>query len=103
MTRLIHDRFAKDYLSEILAPLGAVSPGREISSEVRQIDVYFTPFSESPDYLEKLGVLGKMATTPALFEAFRNPAGVSEILGCLIDTPQPSLRRGFFTQRANLP
>jgi hypothetical protein len=83
MTRLIHDRFAKDYLSEILAPLGIVSPGREVSSEVRQIDVYFTPNSPSPDDLAKLGVLGQMATTPALFEPFRNPAGVSEILGCL--------------------
>ena len=83
MTRLIHDQFAKDYLAELLSPLGTVNPGREVSSEVRQIDVYFTPNSPSDEYSQKLGVLGKMAATTALFEPFRNPVNSAEILGCL--------------------
>ncbi|HAG79659.1 MAG TPA: flagellar assembly protein H [Cyanobacteria bacterium UBA12227] len=83
MTRFIHDKFAKDYLSELLSPIGAVNPGREVSSEVRQIDVYFTPTTATPEYITKLGILGKMATTSALFEPFRNPVTVTEIRGCL--------------------
>lgn len=83
MTRLIHDKFAKDYLSELLSPLGSVNPGREVSPEVRQIDVYFTPTTAQPEYIEKLGLLGKMAITTALFEPFRNPVSVSEVLSCL--------------------
>ncbi|HBL14468.1 MAG TPA: flagellar assembly protein H, partial [Cyanobacteria bacterium UBA11162] len=42
--------------------------GREVSSEVRQIDIYFTPNPRINEYSQKLGVLGKMAATTALFE-----------------------------------
>ncbi|HBL14370.1 MAG TPA: flagellar assembly protein H, partial [Cyanobacteria bacterium UBA11162] len=83
MTRFIHDKFAKDYLSELLSPLGTVNPGREVSPEVRQIDVYFTPTTPIPNYREKLGLLGKMAQTTALFEPFRNPVSINEVRSCL--------------------
>jgi hypothetical protein len=83
MTRFIYDQFAKDYLSELLSPIGAVIPGRDVASEVREIDVYFTPSSAASDYVENLGLLGKMATTAALFEPFRNPVTVSEVRSCL--------------------
>ena len=83
MTRFIYDQFAKDYLSELLSPLGAVIPSRDVASEVREIDVFFTPSSAGSDYVENLGLLGKMATTAALFEPFRNPVTVSEVRSCL--------------------
>lgn len=83
MTRFAHDQFAKNYLCEQLSPLGIVNPGREINSEVRQIDVYFTPTTNASDYSQKLGMLGKMATTAALFEPYRNPVGVSDVCSCL--------------------
>jgi hypothetical protein len=83
MTRFIYDQFAKDYLSELLSPIGAVVPSRDVASEVREIDVYFTPSSAASDYVENLGLLGKMATTAALFEPFRNPVTVSEVRSCL--------------------
>ncbi len=83
MTRLIHDQFAKDYLSELLSPIGVVNPGREVASEVRQIDVYFTPTTQMPDYKNKLGLLGKMAETTALFEPFRNAVTVNEVQSCV--------------------
>ena len=83
MTRLIHDQFAKDYLSELLSPIGVVNPGREVASEVRQIDVYFTPTTRKPDYRDKLGLLGKMAETTALFEPFRNGVTVNEVQSCV--------------------
>lgn len=83
MTRFIHDRFAKEYLEELLSPIGTVNVGRDVTSEVREIDVYFTPSNAIPEYSETLGLLGKMANTTAIFEPFRNPANVSEICSCL--------------------
>ncbi|MEP6489923.1 flagellar assembly protein H [Microcoleus vaginatus GB2-A3] len=83
MTRFIHDLFAKEYLEELLSPIGTVNIGRDVSSEVREIDVYFTPSTAIPEYSETLGLLGKMANTTAIFEPFRNPANVSEICSCL--------------------
>jgi hypothetical protein len=83
MTRFIHDRFAKDYLAEMLSPIGTVNIGRDVTSEVREIDVYFTPTTVIPEYVETLGILGKMATSTAIFEPFRNPVSVSEVNSCL--------------------
>ncbi|MFB2977010.1 hypothetical protein [Microseira sp. BLCC-F43] len=83
MTRFIYDQFAKDYLSELLSPIGTVTPSRDVNSEVREIDVYFTPGTARADYVETLGILGKMATTTALFEPFRNPVSVSEVRSCV--------------------
>ena len=83
MTRFIHDRFAKEFLEELLSPIGTVNIGRDVTSEVREIDVYFTPGTAIPEYSETLGLLGKMASTTAIFEPFRNPANASEICSCL--------------------
>ena len=82
-TRFIHDLFAKEFLEELLSPIGTVNIGRDVTSEVREIDVYFTPSTAIPEYSETLGLLGKMASTTAIFEPFRNPANVSEICSCL--------------------
>jgi hypothetical protein len=83
MTRFIYDQFAKDYLSELLSPIGQVIASRDVASEVREIDVYFTPSTAAPDYMEMLGILGKMAIATALFEPFRNPVTVGEVCSCL--------------------
>ncbi len=102
MTRFIHDRFAKDYLEEALSPLGIVTLNLEVSSEVRFVDVFFTPTTVASDYTERLGTLGKMATSPAIFEPFRNPvsnAGISSCLGKLFDVRAELERRG---RRENL-
>ncbi len=82
MTRFIHDRFAKEYLEEMLSPIGTVNVGRDVTSEVREIDVYFTPGTPIPEYTENLGLLGKMASTTAIFEPFRNPIAVSDVWNC---------------------
>jgi hypothetical protein len=39
MTRFPHDQFAKQYLKELLSPLGGVETSRKVSGEVREIDV----------------------------------------------------------------
>ncbi|WP_333464344.1 flagellar assembly protein H [Microcoleus sp. herbarium7] len=96
MTRFIHDRFAKEYLEELLSPIGTVNIGRDVTSEVREIDVYFTPGTPIPEYSENLGLLGKMATTTAIFEPFRNPITISEVWSCtskLLDLQRESERQ----------
>jgi len=83
MTRFIHDRFAKEYLEELLSPVGTVNIGSDVTSEVREIDVYFTPNAAVPEYIESLGLLGRLANSTAIFEPFRNPVSVSEVISCL--------------------
>ncbi|MFN9400246.1 MAG: DUF4351 domain-containing protein [Dolichospermum sp.] len=84
MTRFIHDQFAKDYLEELLKPYGKVEAPSHVSGEVREIDVLFTPFPEQKADIASLGLLGKLATTLAIFEPFRNPASTEEICDCLL-------------------
>ncbi|MDM3862312.1 MAG: DUF4351 domain-containing protein [Aphanizomenon gracile PMC644.10] len=84
MTRFIHDQFAKDYLEELIKPFGEVQAASQVAGEIREIDVLFTPFPHQTTNVELLGLLGKLATTPAIFEPFRNPASTEEICDCLL-------------------
>lgn len=43
MTRFPYDQFAKDYLKELLQPLGEVETSRKVPAEIREVDVYFVP------------------------------------------------------------
>ncbi|MFP5271376.1 flagellar assembly protein H [Coleofasciculus sp.] len=83
MTRFPHDQFAKDYLDQLLSPIGNVETSRDIAGEVREVDVYFTPTSSPNDYLLSLGLLGRFATTSAVFEPFRNAVTPEQIRDCL--------------------
>ncbi|MEA5550533.1 hypothetical protein VB713_05990 [Anabaena cylindrica UHCC 0172] len=83
MTRFIHDQFAKQYFTELLTPYGEVETSKDITAEVRQIDVLFIPSSQPTQSLEKLGLLGRMATNYAIFEPFRNAVSKSEIRSCM--------------------
>ena len=83
MTTKPHDEFSKLYLKGMLSPFGQEV---EISFEVptgepQQVDVWFIPKSHQP--IAELGLLGKMATTPALLEAFRNPISEDDLFACL--------------------
>ncbi|NET73804.1 MAG: hypothetical protein F6K62_23580 [Sphaerospermopsis sp. SIO1G2] len=84
MTRFIHDQFAKQYLSELLSPLGTVEISKEIHSEGRQIDLLFTPSYSETENNKNLGLLGKLTYKPALFEPFRNPVNSRDIRTCMI-------------------
>ena len=79
-----HDQFSKDYLEELLKPYGEIQAPSRVAAEVREIDVLFSPFSQQNANLSTLGLLGKMATKPAIFEPFRNPAAKEEICDCLL-------------------
>ncbi|WP_341531875.1 hypothetical protein WKK05_38370 (plasmid) [Nostoc sp. UHCC 0302] len=84
MTRFIHDQFAKDYLEELLQPYGEVKAPSRVAGEVREIDVSFSPQIEQITNLEVLGLLGRFAATPAIFEPYRNAASNDEICDCLL-------------------
>jgi hypothetical protein len=47
MTQFPHDQFAKEYLKELLSPLGQVETGYDVVSERREFDVWFVP-TQSP-------------------------------------------------------
>ena len=83
MTRFIHDQFAKQYLTELLTPYGQVETSKDITAEVRQLDVLFIPSPQPTQSLETLGILGRMAANYAIFEPFRNAVSKSEIRSCM--------------------
>lgn len=83
MTRQPHDQFAKEYLEELLTPLGTIKKSEKVTSEVQEIDVWFSPSSSQPSGL-RLGLLEKMATSSCLLEPFRNPPSETDIRSCLL-------------------
>ncbi|MCT7982066.1 hypothetical protein NG796_02030 [Laspinema sp. A4] len=83
MTRFVYDQFAKQYLTELLSPFGEVEASRAIAAEVREVDVIFSPASDHPPEVAILGLLGRLATTVAIFEPFRNAVQPGEIRSCL--------------------
>lgn len=83
VTRFIHDQFAKEYLTQLLSSFGTVDISKKIASEVREVDVWFTPYSSDLDTRE-LGLLGQLMATPAIFEPFRNPITANDIRTCLL-------------------
>jgi len=82
MTRQVHDQLAKEYLEELLKPLGKVETSKDVKSEVQEIDVWFVPTTTSTN--SELGLLGKMAVTSCLFEPYRNAPNEVEIRSCLL-------------------
>lgn len=108
MTRFIYDQFSKDYLEELLSPYGIVSTSRRVVSEVREIDVYFTPRANvNWQQSQSLGLLGRAALgslTPSIFEPFRNPVQEDEICDCLVKLfdVRAALRRQAKRERVRL-
>lgn len=84
MTRQAHAQFAKQYLAELLTPLGEVETSRDVSSEVRQVDVSFVPKQSASIELQYLGLLGKIASSACLLEPFRNAPSAVEVRNCLL-------------------
>jgi hypothetical protein len=83
MTHNPHDEFVKEYLPELYKDYGIVTPSFSVSSEVRQVDVYFEPTKEVPTTPETLGLLGKLAQKPCLLEVYRNPVQLNQVRECL--------------------
>ncbi|MCT7960967.1 hypothetical protein NG791_09800 [Laspinema sp. D1] len=84
MTRFIYDQFTKQYIQELLRQLGQTETSKTMASERREIDIFFTPNPENIPDASHLGLLGRLATTPAVFEPFSNPVKPREICSCLV-------------------
>jgi hypothetical protein len=86
-TKNPHDSFAKDYLEELLSPLGKVTVSREIKDEPNEIDILFIPSSSpssSPSPLPaSIGLLSVLATQTAVIEAYRNQPTPKQVRNCL--------------------
>ncbi|MCC5670299.1 hypothetical protein LC653_42560 [Nostoc sp. CHAB 5784] len=68
-----HDKFAKQFLEELLSPFGEVKTNREVTDETRFVDVLFSPTPTSAVDAETLGLLGRIAVlNTTLLEPFRN-------------------------------
>lgn len=110
MTKFPHDQFAKDYLQELLSPLGEVETSKNVTAEVREIDVFFKPTSGNREYVQNLGLLGQMAATVAIIEPFRNPvksegifSGVAKLLNIRAEVLRKAQREGQRLEPAQLP
>jgi hypothetical protein len=62
---------------KLLPPVGYAN-----DAQVREIDVYFTPAANTPTD-SRLGLLHKLAATPATFEPFRKAVTVGELRSCI--------------------
>jgi hypothetical protein len=58
-----------------------VKTSLDVTAETQEIDVYFRP--TSPKIPPELGLLGRLAQTPCLFEPYRNPVTIEGIIACL--------------------
>lgn len=83
MSQFPHDQFMKEYIPELISEYGLVKAGDTLSSEVREIDVFFSPTQSVPTTPNTLGLLGKLAQTICLFEVFRKSVENHQILECI--------------------
>ncbi len=82
MTRTLHDSFAKDCMKELLSDFGDVETEKQITGEVREIDLFFQPHPTALEDLKALGLLGRMVSRPAILEPFRNAVPQWDICNC---------------------
>ena len=81
--RTPYDWLAKQLLLHLLQVRGSVETEHEIVTEPQSIDVVFVPNPDSREDAERLGLLGRMASTTSMFEAYSDAPSVSEIRDCL--------------------
>jgi len=82
MTRTKYDQFSKEFLAGLLDPFGTTAIDVAINSEVREIDLLFTPLMGVDP--SGLGLLGRIAQTPCIIEPYRNAPTDEDIRICLM-------------------
>jgi hypothetical protein len=83
MTKIPHDQLAKEFLQELLTPLGTVEHSFEVPGEPRFIDVWFRPNSPSGT-TQPLTLLERITATACSFECFHHPPSRQEIRNSLL-------------------
>ena len=88
MTQIPFDQLAKEFLQELLTPLGQVERSFEVPGEPKFVDVWFQPTTSTARNPvrnpESLTLLERITTTPCSFEPFRNPPNRQEMRRCLL-------------------
>ncbi|MCU0566582.1 MAG: flagellar assembly protein H [Oculatellaceae cyanobacterium Prado106] len=84
MSRINFDQFSKNFLEELLSPIGRVERSKEIPGEPKYADVYFIPAAPPSSSIPFLGVLGQFLVTACLLEPFRNAPSDTEIRDCIL-------------------
>ncbi len=97
MSKFPHDEFVKEYIPELCKQYGITTSGKVVSSERREIDVFFEPIKPQINQaLETLGLLGKIIQTTCLLEFYRNavtPEQIRECISKLFDLRQNEIRK----------
>ncbi len=83
MSQFPHDEFVKQYLPELISDYGIASSAENITSQRREIDVFFQPNKEIPNTSTSLGLLSKIIQNTCLFEVYRNPVKTHQVNDCL--------------------
>jgi hypothetical protein len=82
----MHNRFdhvGKKILRGTLAPGGAVASQLEVASaDAQAVDTFFEPDPQREAERRRIGLLGRMAEGPTMFELFRDPPGLDEMRAC---------------------
>ncbi|MEC4884959.1 MAG: hypothetical protein SAL70_27110 [Scytonema sp. PMC 1070.18] len=84
MTQKPYDQFAKQYLEELLSSFGEVEISREVTDEVRQVDVLFIPTLMLNAEVQTLGLLGKIVEKSCLLEPFSHQPSKTEVRNCIL-------------------
>ncbi len=84
MAKNVFDQFSKQFLEEILSPLGSVESSHEVSGETQLVDVCFVPNPQPTVIPPTLGILDRIIQTPCLIEPFRKQPTPNEIRSCLL-------------------
>ncbi|HEY9701587.1 MAG TPA: hypothetical protein V6C58_04035 [Allocoleopsis sp.] len=82
MPRKKHDQFAKEYIKELLTPLGEPKTSSDVNPETLQIDVLFKPSAKKAPPIPYLGLIANMVKTVSVFEIYRNPPSDAEVHSC---------------------
>lgn len=83
MTQIRYDQFAKEYLEEVLSPLGKVERSFEVPGEAKQVDVWFEPEAKV-GIAEPRSLLERITATPCCFEPFSKGPSRQDLRRCLL-------------------
>jgi hypothetical protein len=78
------DQLSKQYLEELLTPIGSVKRQYEVPGESKFVDVWFVPVAAAANQATDLGILGRITQTMGLLEPFRNAPTRNEVRTCLL-------------------
>ncbi|NJP11681.1 MAG: flagellar assembly protein H [Leptolyngbyaceae cyanobacterium RU_5_1] len=106
MTQIPFDQLAKEFLQELLTPLGQVERSFEVPGEPKFVDVWFQPTASPTKLPTNLTLLERITSTPCSFEPFRNAPTRQEIRRCLLKllwVQEYELRKDNSIPEAQLP